>query len=154
MNKLQSLRDFIESQFEWLQQNPTALSVFVVDGQFGGTLTAPIALTYAYTARLILIDFVGDLREVTAAIEAWIHQHQPDLAQNPARRSLVRFEVEQLANNRSDVQIDIPLTESAQFTPREGGGYQVIDVQEALHEVPYTDAAWQVNIDGDPIIPG
>ncbi len=153
MNKLQSLRDALAGTFAHLAENPQALSVFVVSGQFGAVLSnpgEPMHLGYAYTARVLLIDFAGDLREVTAVLWDWIRVHQPDLAQNPQRRDRVVFEVELLANDLADVQIDIPLTESAICTPRPEAGFEIATVAEPGPDAVIAGAGWDPLLELDP----
>lgn len=150
MNKLQSLRDALAGTFTHIADNPQSLAVFVTSGQFGANLSAPgepLHVGYAYTARILLIDFAGDLREVTAVIWDWIRVHQPDLAQNPQRRERVTFEVELLANDRADVQIDIPLSESALCTPREGPGFVVSIAPEPQPDAVLSGAGWDPALD-------
>lgn len=150
MNKLQSLRNTIAAAFEWLRDNPQALVVFAERGTFADSLSepgTPFDLGYAYTARIILTDFAGDLREVTAVIWEWIRTHQPDLAQNAERRALVTFEVEFLSNKMCDLQIDIPMTEHAAFTPRDGGGFVVTDGPEPAWLPDDAPAGWEGSIE-------
>ncbi|MFD0726962.1 phage tail protein [Lysobacter brunescens] len=156
MNKVHSLRDHLTTHFGWLAANPQAISVFVKGGTFGDVLSEPgepLHIGYAYTARILLIDFAGDMREFTAVLWDWINRHQEDVAQNPQRRAMVRFEVELLDNALADVQIDLPLTEHAKFTPRPGGGFEVEDGQEPQWEAPHYPAGWGVTVDGQIIRP-
>lgn len=150
MNKLQSLRNAIASAFEWVRQNPQALMVFAERGNFADALSPPgtaFDIGYTYTARIILVDFAGDLREVTAVIWDWIRTYQPDLAQNAERRALVTFEVELLSNQKCDLQIDIPLSEHAAFTPRDGGGFVVTDGPEPEWIPDDAPAGWSGSIE-------
>lgn len=153
MNKLQSLRDAIAGHFTWLAENPQAMMVFATGGGFGATLSEPgeaMHIGYNYTGRIILTEFAGDLREVTAVIWDWIRNHQPDIAQNAERRALVRFDAELLDNKSADVQIDIPLTEHASFVAREGGGFIVTDGPEPVHDAAYAPAGWTADLDLEP----
>lgn len=156
MNKVHSLRGHLVANFSWLEANPQALSVFVKDGTFGDVLSEPeqpLHLGYAYTARILLLDFAGDIREFTAVLWDWINRHQEDVAQNPQRRAMVRFDVELLDNAKADVQIDLPLTEHAKFTPRPGGGYVVEDGLVPQPDVPYHPGGWGAELDGENLHP-
>ena len=156
MNKVHALRAHLVANFDWLAQNPQALSVFVKEGRFGDVLREPgeaMYIGYVYTARILLIDFAGDLRELSAALWQWIDRYQPDVAQNAQRRESVRFEVELLDNNAADVQIDVPLTESAKYTARPGGGFVVEEVAEPAIEPAFHPGRWGAEMDGEPLHP-
>lgn len=156
MKKIHALRQHLVANFDWLASNPQALSIFVKDGRFGDVLRDPgdpLIIGYAYTVRILLIDFAGDLRELSAALWAWLDLHQPDIAQNAVRRESVRFEVELLDNATADVQIDVPLTESARFTTRPGGGFVVDEVAEASADPVLHPGPWGAVLGNDVIFP-
>jgi hypothetical protein len=156
VNKVHALRAHLVANFDWLAQNPQALSVFVKEGRFGDVLRDPgeaMYIGYAYTARILLIDFAGDLRELSAALWEWIDLHQPDVAQNAQRRESVRFEVELLDNDTADVQIDVPLTESAKFTARDGGGFVITDVVEPTADPALHPGSWGAMLNGQQVVP-
>lgn len=156
MRKIHALRQHLVANFDWLASNPQALSIFVKDGRFGDVLREPgdpLFIGYVYTVRILLVDFAGDLRELSAALWAWLDVHQPDVAQNAQRRESVRFEVELLDNATADVQIDVPLTESAKFTARPGGGFVVDDVAEPTFEPTFHPGPWGAEMGGDLLHP-
>lgn len=152
MKKLQSIRDHLAEHVEWLRQNPSALSVFVVNGNFGGAMSddaTAFELGYNYTARILLIEFAGDMEEVSAIVWSWILSNQPDIAQNAQRRSNLRFEVELLDNAKADVQIDIPMTDSVGFEAREGGGFIATPRTDPVADPVISTAGWSFVVDDE-----
>lgn len=147
MRKLGSLRSHLESHFGALISEPERLSLHAVSGAIDSTLGDGIGIGWKYTARLILIDYTGDLREVSAAIVQWLAVNQPDVLQNAETRRRLTFDVELLSASTCDVQIDIPLMEAATFQARPGGGFVVTEREEPEIDTPYTDGAWDVSID-------
>ena len=149
MIKPQSLREHLTAALPELARDPDRLLVFIKDGTLAATFAKPLSFEYRYTLSLIVTDFAGHPDAVMVPLLAWIARQQPDLLANPERRSGIAFEAELLANDKVDLEIKLPLTESVGVHPRAGGGYDVEHYSEPELEAPFPAGRWDVYLKGD-----
>ncbi|WP_375592110.1 phage tail protein [Chitiniphilus eburneus] len=112
MRKLQTLRAAIVAAVPTLAGCPENLLVFVESGSVQAFQDANHSHRLDYTANLVLLDFTGDLGEVTRAVVAWLKIEQADLLQNPERMAEgFTFEAELTSHSTMDLSIKLRLME-------------------------------------------
>jgi len=149
MIKPQSLREHLTAALPELARDPDRLLVFVKDGTLAATFAKPLSFEYRYTLSLIVTDFAGHPDAVMVPLLAWLVRHQPELLANPERRAGIAFDAELLANDKVDLEIKVPLTESVGVHPRNGGGFEVEHYPEPELDVPFPAGRWDVYLKGD-----
>lgn len=113
MQKLASLRAHLSAATPHLRQNPEKLTVFAERGRLVCAGGSSLSFEYAFTARLVILDFAGHADAVMVPLLAWIRRNQIDIFDNPDRRaSAIRFEAELLNQETVDLNIEVDLTEA------------------------------------------
>jgi hypothetical protein len=146
--KPQSLREHLTAAIPELARDPDRLLVFIKDGTLAATFAKPLSFEYRYTLSLIITDFAGEPDVVMVPLLAWVARHQSELLANADRRNDIAFDAELLANDKVDLEIKLPLTESVGVRPREGGGYNVEHSPEPEIEAPFPAGRWDVYLKG------
>jgi hypothetical protein len=118
MEKLRSLRDHLTSACPQLQQAPEQLSVFVERGRLVCAGGSSISFEYAFTVKLVILDFAGHADAIMVPLLAWIKRNQSDILEHPERRgTAIRFEAELLSQEAVDLSIEVDLTEAVVVKP-------------------------------------
>lgn len=160
MQKLRSLRDHLTAATPHLTQHPEKLSVFVERGRLVCAGGLSISFEYAFTARIVILDFSGHADAVMVPLLAWIKRHQVDILQNAERRaSAIRFEAELLSQDAVDLSIEVDLTEAVVVAsgpePEHADTarrYHITHLDEPGHVgVVYEPQEWQAVI-GDQVL--
>lgn len=111
MRKPAALRAHLVAAMPDLARDADRLLVFVDAGSLVSTFAPGAAFQYSYTLNLIITDMAEDPDRIFFHLSEWIRAEQPELMANPVRRDEIRFEVDVLANDKSDVSIKLPVTE-------------------------------------------
>lgn len=118
MQKLVSLRAHLTAATPLLATNPDKLTVFVERGRLVCAGGNSISFEYAFTARIVILDFAGHADAVMVPLLAWVKRNQIDIFENADRRaSAIRFEAELLDQEAVDLSIEVDLTESVVVAP-------------------------------------
>ncbi|WP_010465863.1 phage tail protein [Acidovorax radicis] len=122
MEKPNSLRDTLTKALPTVKKDPQKLAIFITGGRVMHTGTDALSFEYAYTLRLLLLDYAGHADAVMAPVVGWMKRNQPEVFDNPERRArAIRFEAEYLNAKAIDLQIELELTEAVLARPRPGG---------------------------------
>ncbi|MGV8925701.1 MAG: phage tail protein [Ewingella sp.] len=117
MLKADALRAQVMHRIPWLQENPDLLLVCVRKGNVVATGRESPSFEYRYKLELLVIDYPGDLDELTITILAWANKHQPDLLFHPDRRlNGIAFEADILSNDCADILFSMDTTDAVVVT--------------------------------------
>lgn len=118
MQKLVSLRAHLTAASPLLAKAPEKLTVFAERGRLVCAGGSSLSFEYAFTARIVILDFAGHADAVMVPLLAWIKRNQIDILDNPERRtSAIRFEAELLDQEAVDLSIEVDLTEAVVVAP-------------------------------------
>lgn len=105
MIKPRSLRAALAAASRYLADNPEALHVRIERGEIHSTAAGGLSFEYAYDLVVLVTDYAGHPDTLFLPIVAWLHDAQPDLLENPARRTDFSFETDVLDGEKYDVEI-------------------------------------------------
>jgi hypothetical protein len=137
MRKPAALRAHLVTAMPDLARDADRLLVFVDAGSIVSTFAPGASFQYSYTLNLILTDMAEDPDRLFFHLAEWIRAEQPELMANAARRDEIRFEVDVLANDKSDVSIKLPVTERVTIARDAEGNVQLGNPPE-----PQVPADW------------
>lgn len=112
MQKASNLRDYLAARVTGLKKHPEKFHVFI---EKGSIRCRPVgnSFRYHYTVSLLIEDFTEHVDHVAIPLLQWVAVNQFDLLQNPEKQENgITFEAELLDNNKADLMITLPLTES------------------------------------------
>lgn len=122
MLKADALRAVVMDRIPWLKENPDQLMICVRKGNVVATGMPSASFEYRYTLELLVMDYPGDLDELSIAILAWANKHQPDLMFNPDRRTQgITFEADILSTDCADILISMTTTDAVVVTKNSAG---------------------------------
>ncbi|MDR1463640.1 MAG: phage tail protein [Azoarcus sp.] len=117
MIKPASLRAALAAAVPWIARNPECLSVRIERGEIHSTMAGGLSFEYQYDLVALITDYAGPADMLFLPVVAWLHDAQPDILLNPARRQDFAFEVDVLDSKKSDVEIRLAkLTERVVVT--------------------------------------
>ncbi len=88
---------------------------------------------YQYTLELTFLDFVGNPTEFTVPLLLWIQRYQHQMLASPeAAAQGMNMTFELLDNDKYDAHVQLQLTEAVRYVPREGGGHDVVFLDEPV----------------------
>ncbi|EFH2382837.1 phage tail protein, partial [Escherichia coli] len=82
MLKTNSLRESMLHGCRWCQANPEKFTIFVESGNIETTGEAP-SFVYRYQMVMFVMDYAGELDDLTLPLLAWLSENQPQLLLNP-----------------------------------------------------------------------
>lgn len=156
MKKPADLCAYLRRTVAQIAANPQQVKTFVENGNIvsrsGGQ---SLSFEYRYTLRLVVLDFSGSLDLLAIPLLAWLATHQPDLLQNKEKSARdLRFEAEPLSSDKTDIVVEIELTEAVIVTEdRDAAGRQRLHAHhkgETLHPAPYASGDYSLHL-GDKI---
>lgn len=113
MLKADALRAVVMDRIPWLKENPDQLMICVRKGNVVATGMPAASFEYRYTLELLVMDYPGDLDELSIAILAWANKHQPDLIFNSDRRTQgIAFEADILSSDCADILFSMTTTDA------------------------------------------
>ena len=111
MRKANSLRDWLLRSVPDLAAERERLHVYLSEGSIDFSRSEPANLSFGYNYRLDLVieRFSGSLDTLFVPLIIWLSRHEPQVIdKNPKG---LRFEVDQLDNQRADITIAIAIKE-------------------------------------------
>lgn len=160
MLKPDSLRAAITAAIPGLERNPDKLAIWVDQGQIFSRLSpAPgfpnPGFEYRYRLNALLLDLEHDPDTVMIAVILWLQTHQPELLNRPCDAAFP-FECDVRSAKSVDLSIELQLSERVRAVPRDGGGYDLVHLQEppAIAEfegVPRWTPATAIFVDGQRV---
>lgn len=131
MKKPASLRAWLIEGVPDLAGEAERLQLFVDKGRIVATRReGAVSFEYRYSLNLVAQDFAGDEDALFVLLLVWLHTHQPDLLDGSDDGPALAFEVDDLGAGKVDLSIDLPLTEAVTTRPRQGGGFDIVHVDE------------------------
>lgn len=110
MRKPIDLRQHLTAALPDLRRDPERLVMTVTGGQIQATAVPKLAWQYAYTLRMIFLDWTLHSDVIMAPLLVWVHQHQNELLANPDKKG-IRFDAEYLNTESMDLVVYLDLTE-------------------------------------------
>ena len=148
MIKPASLREHLVAALPDLARDPDRLLVFIDQGTLAATFAPGLSFEYRYTLNLILTDFAGHPDAVMVPLLSWIRRHQPDLLANRDRRDQIAFQADILGNDKVDLDIKLPLTESVGVHRSNDGNFAIEHYPEPELEAAFEAERWRVYLKG------
>lgn len=125
MRKTDSLRRWLTACLPEFKTHPDRLQIYVEGGQVAASQSRTLSFEYRYTAKALIMDFVGDADRLIIPVLAWIEKEQPQLLRRKDGQPFA-FEAELLDSDASDIEIAIELTERVIVSPHgDCSGYDV-----------------------------
>ena len=90
MLKTDSLREAMTRSCRWCQANPEKFTIFVESGNIETTGETP-SFVYRYQMVMFVMDYAGELDDLTLPLLAWLSENQPQLLLNPERNQDIKF---------------------------------------------------------------
>ncbi|MEE4349556.1 MAG: phage tail protein [Pacificimonas sp.] len=130
MRKAQDLRKWLLRSVPGLAKNPDQLKTYLSEGGIdfqrpsrpGGP--GDLSFGYRYQLAIVLTDFAHSLDRLMVPFIIWLAEHEPQLI-DKAGSADFRFIVDQLDNEKSDIEIVLRLGERVTVDPNPDveGGY-------------------------------
>lgn len=148
MNKPASLRAVLTAAVPTLAQNPERLLLFITDGRV--ECRAPtLSFEYAYTLKLIVLDFADHMDLIVAPILDWVRKNQIEMFLNKdLLRDGFKFETDILSNTTVDIEIDLKITERVGIT-ESNGTMTITHFDEPNYDEYPTVERWELYIQGE-----
>lgn len=123
------------------RRDPKQLAIFVDQGRIATRFyPGNYSFEYRYRLRAALLDFTGHPDVIMLALVRWLAVHQPELLQNhESGNEAIGFEAEVLDGNKIDLDITLQLTEAVVLQRREGGGHDIVHLEEPALSEPNMD---------------
>lgn len=130
MRKADLLRAAIRKNSAWCRTNPENLQISIPECRIVATGEVSASFEYRYTLQVLLLDFPGDLDDITLPILAWARVYQPELIFNPdERKDGIRMEADIINTDEmgnaispvADIRFSIRATEAVIVTAGENG---------------------------------
>jgi hypothetical protein len=122
MNKINSLRAALTAALPEFARDPDRLHLFVEHGSIAATAAHSLSFEYAYTLDIVVTDYAGHADHLIVPIVAWLKVNQPEMLLNrDLCRDGFKFQAELLDNGKSDVEIQLQLTERVGVIERPDG---------------------------------
>ncbi|STD85291.1 Phage tail completion protein R [Escherichia coli] len=90
MLKTDSLREAMTRSCRWCHANPEKFTIFVESGNIETTGETP-SFVYRYQIVMFVMDYAGELDDLTLPLLAWLSENQPQLLLNPERNQDIKF---------------------------------------------------------------
>lgn len=152
MRKPIDLRQHLTAAIPDLQRDPERLVMTVTGGQLQATASSKLAWCYAYTLRMIFLDWTLHSDVIMAPLLAWVHQHQNELLANPDKKG-IRFEAEYLNTESMDLVIYLDLTERviAKERAEPAGSMDLVHFDDTPPMYMPMRERWRVFIKGEQV---
>ncbi|EFD0624782.1 phage tail protein [Escherichia coli] len=94
----------------WCQANPEKFTIFVESGNIETTGETP-SFVYRYQMVMFVMDYAGELDDLTLPLLAWLSENQPQLLLNPERNQDIKFSAVINDDDSADLLFTLPLHE-------------------------------------------
>lgn len=140
MLKSKSLSTHMSTACRWCRANPEKFTVFI---ERGGIETTGETPTFVYNYRLVMfvMDYTGDLDDLTLPLIVWLAENQPQLLLNPERNGDIQFTAAINDDDSADVLFEVPLRERVRVTRRDDGTLMTEHLPEPKSRIPQ-DGDW------------
>lgn len=108
MLKTNSLRESMLHGCRWCQANPEKFTIFVESGNIETTGETP-SFVYRYQMVMFVMDYAGELDDLTLPLLAWLSENQPQLLLNPERNQDIKFSAVINDDDSADLLFTLPL---------------------------------------------
>ncbi|EHM0183436.1 phage tail protein, partial [Escherichia coli] len=120
MLKTDSLREAMTRSCRWCQANPEKFTIFVESGNIETTGETP-SFVYRYQMVMFVMDYAGELDDLTLPLLAWLSENQPQLLLNPERNQDIKFSAVINDDDSADLLFTLPLRERVRITRNSQG---------------------------------
>lgn len=107
MLKTNSLRESMLHGCRWCQANPEKFTIFVESGNIETTGETP-SFVYRYQMVMFVMDYAGELDDLTLPLLAWLSENQPQLLLNPERNQDIKFSAVINDDDSADLLFTLP----------------------------------------------
>lgn len=107
MLKTDSLREAMTRSCRWCQANPEKFTIFVESGNIETTGETP-SFVYRYQMVMFVMDYAGELDDLTLPLLAWLSENQPQLLLNPERNQDIKFSAVINDDDSADLLFTLP----------------------------------------------
>ncbi|VEA82917.1 Phage tail completion protein R [Escherichia coli] len=107
MFKTNSLRESMLHGCRWCQANPEKFTIFVESGNIETTGETP-SFVYRYQMVMFVMDYAGELDDLTLPLLAWLSENQPQLLLNPERNQDIKFSAVINDDDSADLLFTLP----------------------------------------------
>lgn len=107
MLKTNSLRESMLHGCRWCRANPEKFTIFVESGNIETTGEAP-SFVYRYQMVMFVMDYAGELDDLTLPLLAWLSENQPQLLLNPERNQDIKFSAVINDDDSADLLFTLP----------------------------------------------
>lgn len=124
MEKPASLRVALTKAFPDLRKNTDKLHMWIEGGEVMPVADS-LSFTENYTLKIGFEEFSGDVHRIFTVINNWLQTNQPDIIRNKDKQPAYTFEAEAIDHNKSDVLVNLKLSEGVAVNPNDKGGYEM-----------------------------
>ncbi|WP_454886169.1 phage tail protein [Sphingomonas oryzagri] len=163
MLKPQSLAAALANAVPDLSTDPARFQCHVERGRLIATATPGSGFEYRYQLTLFLLDYAGPADAIFWPLLGWMQINQPEQFLTPdLRDQAIVFDVDILDGDRSNIEIQLQLTESVIVSAGEGGSTVLTHIDEPTLEsllepidgVPPGRTLGSITVGGDTILGG
>lgn len=90
-----------------VRANPEKFTIFVESGNIETTGEAP-SFVYRYQMVMFVMDYAGELDDLTLPLLAWLSENQPQLLLNPERNQDIKFSAVINDDDSADLLFTLP----------------------------------------------
>ncbi|EGZ7896032.1 phage tail protein, partial [Escherichia coli] len=115
--------------------NPEKFTIFVESGNIETTGETP-SFVYRYQMVMFVMDYAGELDDLTLPLLAWLSENQPQLLLNPERNQDIKFSAVINDDDSADLLFTLPLRERVRITRSSQGTPQAEHLPEPKPRLP------------------
>ena len=141
MLKTNSLRESMLHGCRWCQANPEKFTIFAESGNIETTGETP-SFVYRYQMVMLVMDYAGELDDLTLPLLAWLSENQPQLLLNPERNQDIKFSAVINDDDSADLLFTLPLRERVRITRSSQGTPQAEHLPEPKPRLPSSEGDW------------
>lgn len=100
------------------------------------------SFVYRYQMVMFVMDYAGELDDLTLPLLAWLSENQPQLLLNPERNQDIKFSAVINDDDSADLLFTLPLRERVRITRSSQGAPQAEHLQEPKPRLPSSEGDW------------
>ncbi|HFU8487397.1 TPA: phage tail protein, partial [Escherichia coli] len=97
---------------------------------------------YRYQMVMFVMDYAGELDDLTLPLLAWLSENQPQLLLNPERNQDIKFSAVINDDDSADLLFTLPLRERVRITRNSQGTPQAEHLPEPKPRLPSSEGDW------------